>query len=357
MFYKIKQIVKRVYNIYNLSKIRKRVINAHHDVTKFDEKKVFDARKYGFNLAESNSYKLNDTNYGDYITTWESYQPRLNNSKYSLISDDKFLFSLVMENFVEVPSIYALILKGEVRALSKYGITNDTIYDFLIEHNGGVIKNRDGYDGYGVFVFSSIDDALYLNNEIYSREKFNSFIRALDNCVVQKRIIQNDFENKIYDKSINTIRMITIKRKDSDEHEIVAAVQRIGTSHSAPVDNFSQGGGSALIDLETGQLSAMTLLDSFDDKGERIFYEKHPDTNSQIKGLFIPNWDSIKQELINITRMLPVYNFVAWDIALTPKGIAVIETNMKSSLRVFQVHGGMRNKLLGQKYKEYGYIK
>lgn len=120
---------------------------------------------------------------------------------------------------------------------------------------------------------------------------------------------------------------------------------------------FSQGGGSALIDLETGQLSAMTLLDSFDDKGERIFYEKHPDTNSQIKGLFIPNWDSIKQELINITRMLPVYNFVAWDIALTPKGIAVIETNMKSSLRVFQVHGGMRNKLLGRKYKEYGYIK
>lgn len=238
MFRKIKVIIKKIYNRYHIARIRKSVVNAHHDVTKFDKNKVFDARKYGFNFSESNSYKLNDTNYGDYITTWESYQPRLNNSKYSLISDDKFLFSLVMENFVEVPSIYALILKGEVRALSKYGITNDTIYDFLIEHNGGVIKNRDGYDGYGVFVFSSIDDALYLNNEIYSREKFNSFIRTLDNCVVQKRIIQNDFENKIYDKSINTIRMITIKRKDFDEHEIVAAVQRIGTSHSAPVDNF-----------------------------------------------------------------------------------------------------------------------
>jgi len=353
----VKKIVHSQLKAIRMKRMRDNIVNAHHDMQEYDANKVFDARKYGFNMSESASYKLNEENYKEYISTWESYQPRLANTPYSIISDDKLIFSLVMSSVVDVPTVYAFILDGKVEALSGYNITNENLYDFFVANSGGVLKDREGYDGFGIYVFVSDGSGLIHKGEKVSKSDFEAIISNAKNTVVQKRIVQGSFENNIFDKSVNTVRMISIKKKDANEHEIVAAVQRIGTNRSAPMDNFSQGGGSAVIDLETGELSAMTCMDSFDENGERVFYDKHPDTGTQIKGEKIPHWELVKETIVMITRKLPFFNYVAWDIAITDDGIAVIETNMKSSLRVFQVHGGMRNKYLGQKYREYGYIK
>jgi len=357
MFNSIKKIMHAQIKSVRTKRMRDRIVNAHHDVQKYNVDKVFDARKYGFNMSESASYKLNEENYKEYISTWESYQPRLANTPYSIISDDKLIFSLVMGSVVDVPTVYAFILDGKVEALSGYDITNENLYDFFVANNGGVLKDREGYDGFGIYVFNTNGTVLISKGKIISKFEFDTIVSNAKNTIAQKRIVQGSFENNIFDGSINTVRMISIKKKDSNEHEVVGAVQRIGTKRSAPMDNFSQGGGSAMIDLETGELSSMTCMDSFDEKGERIFYDKHPDTGAQIKGEKIPHWDLVKETIVKITRKLPLYNFIAWDIAITDDGIAIIETNMKSSLRVFQVHGGLKNKHLGQKYREYGYIK
>ena len=89
----------------------------------------------------------------------------------------------------------------------------------------------------------------------------------------------------------------------------------------------------------------------------QIFYDYHPDNGNIIKGRVIPNWQNVKQAIIRVTRQLPFYDYLAWDIVLKDDGIAIVEINMKSSLCVVQVHGGMRESKLGEAYKRMHYIK
>lgn len=348
-------ILRRAYRVYSQKKLKKRIVNSHHDVTAIS-RGVFDGRKYDFSLSESNIYKLDETNYKEYINTWESYQPRVKQTPYFVMSDDKYVFSMTFGNYIEVPKTYAIIQNGRIVAVNE-NISEENLYDFLVMQNGGVIKDRCGCDGFGIYVLMVSDGMLIYRENVISKEQLLEIVSEFKNGIIQARFEQCNFENELFGKSINTVRVVSIKKKDEDCHEIVAALQRIGTDRSAPVDNFNQGGGSALIDIETGEIGSMTCIDSFDEDGNRIFYEKHPDSGIQIKGKVLPYWSEIKEKIIDVTRKMPFFEYIAWDIVVKEDGIALIETNMKSSLNVFQVHGGMRNDYLGQKYREHGYIK
>lgn len=347
--------LKRIYGKYYSNKFKNNIINQHHDVSVIAEN-VFDARKYDFSLAESSILNLNKENVGDYITTWEAYQPRLRETPYFIMADDKYVFSMTFGKFIETPETYAIIQNGTLIPILEK-VDEENIYDFLLEKKGGVIKDRCGYNGYGIYVFNVIDGKLTYKGETINKDKIIDIVKGFKAGIVQSNITQGTFENEIFPESVNTVRIISMKQKDKDFHEIVAAVQRIGTKRCAPVDNFSQGGGSCPIDIETGEIGSMSCIDSFDENRKRIYFDVHPDTGAQIKGKVIPNWNNIKSEIIEVTKKLPYFPIIAWDIAVKDDGIAVIEVNMKSSLNIFQIHGGMRNKLLGQKYREHGFIK
>lgn len=347
--------LKKKYRKYCDKKIKEYIINLHHDVTKYGDN-IFDARKYDFSLTESNIYKLNNDNYKEYITTWESYQPRMKQTPYFVISDDKYVFSMIFGKYIDVPKSYGLIRSGHIIPLEEE-IDIDNLYEFLLSKNGGVIKDRCGSDGFGIYVLKVVDGKLTYKDKEVTEDEVKKFVSEFKTGIIQSNMIQGSFENEIFDKSINTVRVVSMKKKDGDCHEIVAALQRIGTNRSAPVDNFNQGGGSALINIETGEMGSMTWIDSFDENGKRIFYDVHPDTGSQIKGRVVPRWNEVKEKIEDVTRKLPFFGYIAWDIVIKDDGIALIETNMKSSLNVFQVHGGMRNSYLGQKYREHGFIK
>ncbi len=354
----ISRVIRVLYSIKqkrNRNNLKKMVVNSNRNILQLQG--VYDARKYDFSLSESQAYAFPKNDYREYINTWEAYQPRLDNNKYSILSDDKLLFSAVMKNYVDVPEVYALIRDGVVHSVCEKELTNADLYDFFLQNNGGVIKARGGYNGFDVYVFLVQDNTLLRNGMPVSREEFAEIISKAKNSLIQSRVEQGAFENSLYDKSVNTIRIISIKKEGALEHEIVAAAQRIGTLRTNAVDNFSQGGLSALIDVELGKLSKATIIDAVDENGNRQFFSKHPDTGAQIEGQIIPNWEQAKAAIIDITRRLPLFHYIAWDIVIKDDGIAVIETNMKSALTVFQVHGGMRHQLLGQKYIEHGYIK
>lgn len=352
----ITALIKKLYKRHKLKSLKKSVVNAHHDSSSVDLNKVYDARKYDFSMSESQVYSFPKNNMRDYITTWEAYKPRLSNKENSNISDNKFLFSLVFEDIVEVPKTYAIIKNGVVNSVSSKSIDNSNIIEFIKDNKGVVLKDISGFDGFGVHVIKVFDGNFLVDDCEARDDEVMKLITSAKNAILQNILVQGEFENRIYNRTVNTIRIITQKKKNSSEHEIIGAVQRIGTSRSFPVDNFNQGGGSALIDIETGELSSMTCIDSFDENGNRIFYDRHPDSGSQIKGAVIPCWSEVKEKIKEVTRKRPLFNFIAWDVVLKDSGIAIIEINMKSSLNLFQVHGGMRNSYIGLKYKEYGYL-
>src|SRR5699024_5670137 len=124
---------------------------------------------------------------------------------------------------------------------------------------------------------------------------------------------------------------------DPENHEpfIARAVQRIGSKTSKGLDNFTMGGYSANIDIETGILSeAATKIGG----KELEWYDKHPDTGAQIKGVQVPRWDEIKKKLLNIMREMPYLKYAGWDIVLTDEDIVTIEGNNHSQVGVMQLH-------------------
>lgn len=340
----------------NDKNLREHVVNLNHVATKVSGIHIKDMRKFGFNDSESLAYNLDKNDFHEYINTWEAYQPRLQDDKYFNVSDDKLLFSLVFGNFITVPKNLAIVTNGELNDVSGENITLTNLYDYFLANNGGVVKYRAGCDGFGINIFIPKDDKLYLNENTVSREELNQLILNAKYCVIQNRMVQGAFENSIFDKTINTIRMISVRRKDKQEHEIIAALQRIGSSQSMPVDNFNQGGLCALIDLETGVIGKLTSANSVDENGNRLFFDRHPDSGVRVEGLTIPNWEKIKSRIVQLTRAVPFFEYIAWDIVVMDDDIALMEINMKSSLNVFQIHGGMRNSFLGEKYREHGWL-
>ena len=126
------------------------------------------------------------------------------------------------------------------------------------------------------------------------------------------------------------------------------AVHRFGTNRSGIVDNASSGGIFANIDIKTGILEEAYSYYSKD------FYEKHPDTGIQIKGVKIPNWNMIKENLLKIATKFPYINFVAWDIVPTKEGFSVIEGNTSTGFGLLQGKHGIAKSELAEFYKKFG---
>ena len=351
-FYKI---LKRIQKYIADSNMRRMVINNHHDALSHDNK-IADFRKLGFSMSESAIFDLQHNDYRKYITTWEAYQPRYQNEmrQYFPISDDKYLFYLVFSHYVRTPICYALIQKGNITWLETNNDLN--LYEFIISRGGAVIKERGGSDGFGIYVLETKGIGLTYKGKKFSHEDLDEIVSQANNAILQEKIHQGEFENNLFPQSINTIRIVTVRKPQSTKHEIVAALQRIGSKHSFPVDNFNQGGGCCLIDLETGRLGKMTSIFSLDKEGNRQFFSKHPDTGEQLEGKVIPHWPEVKSKIVELTMKLPFFEYIAWDVVLQDNGIAVIETNMKSSLNVFQIHKPMRDSILGNKYREHGWL-
>src|SRR5699024_12857163 len=103
----------------------------------------------------------------------------------------------------------------------------------------------------------------------------------------------------IYDKTTNTIRLITIIELEEGTASIVGAVHRIGIEKSIPVDNASKGALVAKIDLDTGTIGeAKTYFD-------KTIYKIHPDSKAQIEGVKIPFRSNLKKEVLEVAHNFP----------------------------------------------------
>ncbi len=355
----LKPIYKGIKSVYGKLRERKHrfdVVNGNQTVLAVDKKHVADHRREGFSFIDSYCYDLNQNDYHDYISSWEESQPEKKFNPYGRLSGDKYLFAQVFGQYIKVPTTWALIENGKLIWIEQQAICEENIYSFFIQNGGGVIKDRFGANGFQVYVFTVDREKLYYKNKPVSQSELQEIIRKFTHGIVQERIVQGEFENGIFDKSINTVRVLSAKKKDGESHEVIGALQRMGSMKSAPVDNFRQGGLVAPIDITTGRLGKVAGMFFVDEKGTHMHSERHPDTGTLIEGKIIPRWEEIVDCVSETTRKLPYFDFIAWDFVIQDETCMLVEINRKSGLDVFQIHGGMRHSLLGEKYREHGYL-
>jgi hypothetical protein len=291
----------------------------------------------GFSYEKYLLYNLTNNNPQDYLSDIARAKTRYINPPYQDLLNNKILFEKVFSEYIRIPKNYCLIEKGKFKALqTEQKVDNiDDVNNLLRTFGSLVVKPVCGGGGKGVSIIKITANKLYLNNKVTSWDELNHYLLSLDNYLIMEYIKQGSFSESLSPESANTMRIIMMVDKDTNEPFIAGGAQRIGSSKSNGKDNFALGGFSAGIDIDSGELSKAV---SIPEKGKVMHYNKHPETNAQIAGLKIPNWLDIKEKLIQVMKKVPYIKYIGWDIILTDNGIVAIEGNNHPEPRSVQAH-------------------
>lgn len=234
-----------------------------------------------------------------YITTlyWLTLLNKYNPEKYRKCFHDKrefnkLFYKYIGRNYLDISSS-----------------TEEEIREFLYEKKKVVLKISNGCSGKQICVLDLYNKSI---------EEVINFIKENKYNLIEEYIENIDILAKLNPTSLNTIRIVTIH---SDAcFEVICAMLRIGAK-GEQVDNISQGGSSAQINVKTGKLSS----DFFSNA-----YREVPTTQKgkiEISGGGVPYWEEALQIVQEASKIVPEIHIVGWDVAITEKGPVLIEGN------------------------------
>jgi len=332
------QIFKKMRDIY-FPPIDTLVRLLHQEIYQFRKVDLsfhqrFKAYSNGFT---SRLYRICELEHEDDINLYLSnfsrraYTRSINQNSDFLNNKQKF-YDFMSEHGLHqyLPELLGIIKDGEFKC-------EKSIDDYLQNKKKIVLKPCKGSCGSGVYICELEGKHVILNGEKKKLKEFDSLVKSLSRkYIVTEYCEQADFLNKIYPKSANTVRIWTVTTK-SGKTFVPTAILRMGTKKSGMLDNVNQGGLTALINLETGELSKGASLSP---SGEVKWYEKHPGSSTQIEGFVIPNWKTIKNKLLSLVSDLSEFKYVGWDLVIKDnKGsFVIIEGNSHPGLQSIQVH-------------------
>lgn len=333
----------------------RRIVFAPDHFSKNPLRKIALAINGGYLTDQYAIYDFKHNDKREYLSEFDWYRSRWINEPFDQMLNNKIICTEVLQQYVYVPKLLAMKNKGRMVSLEKEKadkyLSNDDIYALLEEYGSLFMKPLASGKGKGVYRLELAKGGITIDGANTSRDDFNLFLKKEDGWFLSETVRQHEFLDSIYDKTTNTIRFITLRDPESGVFKVFFAVQRIGTSATIPVDNGSRGGLVSQIDLETGVLSEARSLQSL------AVHEVHPDSGAPIRGVAIPGWQEIKEEMLELARKFPFMNFIAWDILLTERGICIIEANTSSGVNIIQLWGPQRNGELGDFYRAHGVIK
>ena len=303
----------------------------------------------GFNADQIALYNINSKNKREYLSEFDWYKSRYINEPYNFILNNKLVCNDLLKQYIRVAETIVIKKKGVMYSEKGFD-TDDKVLSELKKRKDLYIKPINIGKGIGVNKLSYFNNKYYIDYKEVTKLDIRNFLMNRDNYFISECINQSKELDNIYDKTTNTIRLITIRNPKTNKCEVLFAVQRIGTNETIPVDNGSRGGLVAKIDLKTGVLSSAKSIKRIVD------FENHPDSNNPIKGKKIKNWDKLMKQFTELMEKFPYLYFIAWDIILTEDGPVVIEANTSSGNNIIQVFGGQRNKELGDFYRAHHII-
>jgi hypothetical protein len=240
-----------------------------------------------------------------FLTDWEieTRLGRVNDERVIPLLDDKLLFHLLVasEPAVAAPEPIGLVANGRFHSLGRHG----SLPAGFAAHGRIVCKPSHGAGGVGVSILRP-GDALP-DRGLFLLEGF---------------VAQHLYAATIFPGSLNTIRVVTLV--DGEGAFLAGAAHRFGCAASAPVDNFKRGGISALVELDTGELSTGRSNPGLH---AGHVHPVHPDTGARIEGIVVPMWGEVVDLALRLARMVPGLHHVGWDICVAEDGPRVIEGN------------------------------
>ena len=251
---------------------------------------------------------LNAKQRATYVTRGvnNSYIRLLNNREYYKYFSNKLLFN---ETFKEY-------LGRDYLDLAK--VSPKGLKEFITKHPTIIVKTIDGTGGFGVekIVTNKNTDVEKLYKELIERRQY----------LVEECIIQHEDMSKLAEKSVNTLRIVTVTV--NGKTHVMLKVIRFGNGVNA-VDNFHSGGMYTVFDD-----NGIIIKPAVDREGK--VYSTHPITKTKIEGFKIPYYKEAIDLAIKASKVIPQLGYVGFDIAISKKGPILVEGNELPGYDLYQ---------------------
>lgn len=296
-------------------------------------------------------YDLKHRSKKGYLSEFDWYRSRWINEPFDAMLNNKIICNEVLQPHANVSPI--LFVKNKKR-LVRYGAGRDRIgyADVVagVRETGSVfMKPLTAGKGKGVHRIDARDGRLLLDEAERTEAELIAFLQGQPDWFLTETVAQHADLDAIFDRTSNTIRLITMRTGDGGAQPFFA-VLRLGTSDTVPVDNGSRGGLVAKVDLASGELTEARTLWSHG------VYQVHPDSGAPIAGAVVPRWQEVVDTAVRLADEFPFLQFVAWDFLVADDGVWVIEANTSSGVNIVQLWGGQRRGPLGDFYRAHGVI-
>ncbi len=289
-------------------------------------------------------YRKDASNFLDHLSLKEQrklqFHKNLHNPDYFSLNNKLFFSLLFKDSLIDIPKFIGhnfkstFFYKGNTFKTPNIESFIDLFEKLFKEEKveGIFIRPPSDYGG---------KDCFKININNY-REALKQYYTVLTNgnFVYTKVIEQHSLINQIHSKSINTLRIVTLITSYGTT-EIVSAFMRFGVGDSV-VDNASSGGFFVGINLEQGTLKAIGhYLPEYG--GKQI--HQHPNSNFKFDGFKIPYFKEARDIVIKAREFIP-NRLIGWDVAITPNGPVIIESNARPHLQMSNIVSGglLKNK-------------
>lgn len=289
------------------------------------------AIRHGFISYRLHQYGITDENFHEYISDFEYKWLRHINPSYRVWMEDKITVKYICSdyNYCFPEYYYHISLKNGNNKIvpmmdcpKEYSNTYDDIFKLVKEKGCLALKPDEGSHGDGFYKFAYEDGKYLLNHNEAQKEDVLNILQDVNNqYLITEYIDMHPVIKNIYDGAVNTIRMIVFK-KDGKNPVIGNAYMRFGSKRTGAVDNMGAGGMFAKIDVETGKFYDAKIIEANEIKP--CLY--HPDTGVEING-YLPNWEKVKADVLNVARSIPQLEYFGFDLAITPDGLKFPEIN------------------------------
>lgn len=248
------------------------------------------------------------------------------------IIGNKLFFPVAMGRWGHlVPENIFLLHRG--RCLDpRHGYSTTDPLD-LMQRAGGrfVIKPVLGRRSRDVHFVSLVDGVPLIDGHAATRTDILSLGADGAGSICCRFIEQHPDLARIFPEAIITLRILTYFDEIAGKGRFLAGFARIGTKASAPFEATSKAGLQAELSLDQGVLNSALTFEggAFWTRPRRIGHAAHPETGTRIEGVQIPHWHDIRATLQSMLDDLPFFEFIGWDIIVTPESFAILEANVR----------------------------
>ena len=216
------------------------------------------------------------------------------------------------------------------------------IKSVLQNHQNIFVKPVDGGGGDGTYNIKCLEGQYYINFEKIDLESLIETLKEIsykESYLIQAIFMQNESLSALYEKSVNTLRVVTVNPQHSEKKEdviLVACILRIG-ANGLVVDNHGKGGLEIAVDSE-GKLEKYAYYRP----GFGTKVERHPDSGIKFEGYQIPFYKDAIDLCLRFHTKLNKIHHIGWDIAFSERGVYLFEANDKSGTKLQTFLGPLR---------------